>query len=216
MDSSLRDCGVQRGGVLAILGGLRGGMPAGSNLSLQIAYKREKEAKRRMARSSPFVALVDQMVEQERADVSAAKEKKSALAGGQENDAVDYSRREPVPPSEEGLLVSCLYQYSRLGWAIHLNVTSKVWWEAFITLNIAGVGVTTGLSLDGADEDDATAAAIEVVTNITFYVFIIEALLKIISYGPRPQHYFLAPDGKPRRSQTTTDIQVQPFLLHFH
>ena len=69
--------------------------------------------------------------------------------------------------------------------------------ECFIVLNILGVGVTTGLGLELEKGDTSgVAATIDVVTVVTFYVFILEAVLKIVAYGPNPHHYFLAPDGE--------------------
>jgi hypothetical protein len=78
-------------------------------------------------------------------------------------------------------------------------VTSTPAFEAFIMANIFAVGVTTGLSLNG-DADPATspavAAAVDSVTAVTFYVFLVEAALKVVACGPAPWHYFTAPDGE--------------------
>jgi len=79
------------------------------------------------------------------------------------------------------------------------QVTSTPYFEAFIMLNIFAVGITTGLSLNG-DADPITSPrvsyAVEWVTQITFVVFIVEAALKIVAYGPVPWHYFTSPNGE--------------------
>ena len=59
------------------------------------------------------------------------------------------------------------------------------------------VAVTTGLSLNGEDANNLSLAkGIRHITNITFYVFIVEAVLKFVSFGVKPHHFFIAPHGE--------------------
>jgi len=115
-----------------------------------------------------------------------------------------FTRRPPLPlndpPSgqnEHPLLVRLQHAYLRGAWFLHERVTSTPYFESFIVLNILAVGVTTGLSLNPANQNQpGVVTAVDVVTAITFYVFILEALLKIVAYGPHPLHYFTAPKGE--------------------
>ena len=63
-ERTLRECGAQSGCVFeASLGrnyGLKGGMQG--SFAMQIAYKRDKESKRRLAEKSPFVSCISQVM----------------------------------------------------------------------------------------------------------------------------------------------------------
>jgi hypothetical protein len=88
------------------------------------------------------------------------------------------------------------YYYLSAAWWLHLHVTSSPLFEAFIMCNILAVAVSTGMSLNGADSEDIRVAAfVEWVNAITFVVFIVEATMKIVAFGPNPHHYFIAPFG---------------------
>ena len=56
LERSLKDAGVQQGAVLSITGRLAGG--TANTLAMRIAYKRDKEQKRKAAKDSKFVTLI--------------------------------------------------------------------------------------------------------------------------------------------------------------
>jgi len=68
-------------------------------------------------------------------------------------------------------------------------------------LNILAVGVTTGLSLENPPpgepgSDEAVTLVVDLITELTTGVFILEAVLKLVARGPHPEHYFTAPRGE--------------------
>ena len=116
--------------------------------------------------------------------------------------ALRYKRvpPDPNPPADpDDFWLNVEHKYLRFAWNLHAKVTSTPYFEAFIMLNIFAVGITTGLSLNGDADPDSSprvACAVDWVTQITFVVFIIEAILKIVAYGPVPWHYFTSPNGE--------------------
>lgn len=168
-------------------------------LAMQVAYRRAKEARKKKHHHSKFMSMIDSMASEER------------RAGGmlaEEADVVDpreqYERRPPPPLGApphgmraHPLLARLQHAYLRGAWALHQHVTSTPHFEAFIVLNILAVGTTTGLSLNPANQDQpAVVAFVDVVTNVTFDVFIVEAVLKLVAFGPHPLHYFTARNGE--------------------
>jgi hypothetical protein len=166
---------------------------------MQVAYRRAKEARKNKHHHSKFMSLIDSMAFEER------------RAGGmlaEEVDDVDakeqYERRPPpplgAPPpgiTAHPLLARLQHAYLRGAWALHQHVTSTPYFEAFIVLNILAVGITTGLSLNPANQNQpAVMVFVDTVTTITFDVFIVEAVLKLVAFGPHPLHYFTALNGE--------------------
>lgn len=168
-------------------------------LAMQVAYRRAKESRKKKHHHSPFMSMIESMASDEnrvgsmQADEELAKEIREK-----------FTRRPPppldAPPPglhEHSLSVRLQHAYLRGAWWLHQHVTSTPYFESFVVLNILAVGVTTGLSLNPANQNQpGVVTAVDVVTVVTFYVFILEAVLKIVAYGPHPLRYFTAPKGE--------------------
>jgi len=204
LGSTLREAGVQADGVLSVGCGLWGG----SELAMKIAYKRDKEHKRKNAKSSKFVSLIRELVEREEAAAEAEAKARGEAAQDEDYDAFARVPPPPFAPTPLGearaegrlgaeLRARALHGYLTLGWAVHTWCTRSFWFECFIMANILAVGASTGLSLNGEEDGSpAVATLVQVVNDVTMWVFVAEALLKLLSYGAQPLHYFTAPNGE--------------------
>jgi len=89
------------------------------------------------------------------------------------------------------------HDYLKFSWFVYDKITSQLWFEAFVLLNIVFVGVVTGLDLEFDKEDGEGHSNRDVhlisfyVSKITLGVFTIECILKIIAEGSQPWQYFI-------------------------
>ena len=123
------------------------------------------------------------------------KEKRKAAL--EEEEEVEIERTPPVrPPAIAGLGDRLCFQYLRIAWWIHSKVVSSSFFEGFIMLCIIAVGVTTGLDVNDEDENNMNVRRfVNIVQWVTFVVFVVECVLKIVAQGARPQQYFFAKNG---------------------
>lgn len=62
-------------------------------------------------------------------------------------------------------------------------------------INIALIGVATGLDLESGGRSSSVALFVDLTTILTMVVFTCECVLKIIAEAYRPQDYFLDPEN---------------------
>eukprot|EP00615_Pteridomonas_danica_P011765 CAMPEP_0114346930 /NCGR_PEP_ID=MMETSP0101-20121206/13474_1 /TAXON_ID=38822 ORGANISM="Pteridomonas danica, Strain PT" /NCGR_SAMPLE_ID=MMETSP0101 /ASSEMBLY_ACC=CAM_ASM_000211 /LENGTH=1430 /DNA_ID=CAMNT_0001483895 /DNA_START=53 /DNA_END=4345 /DNA_ORIENTATION=+ len=86
--------------------------------------------------------------------------------------------------------------YNRIAWFVYSKITSQVWFEVVILVNILCIGAATGIDLEN-NGDPSTALLVTTVSIITTTVFTFECIFKIVAEGYEPMIYFTDPeDGK--------------------
>ena len=66
------------------------------------------------------------------------------------------------------------YVYLQAGWLVYKHVTSRLWFEIFILLNILLIGLFTGLDLEANGEDPAIRTGMQYVSATTTASFTLE------------------------------------------
>jgi len=193
---TLEESNIQKDGVLSISNTLLGGM-----MAVQIAYRRAQEARVQQpkAQKSAMIRAMAEIVYDDRVSGSKIGFGKSIQLEEEAEQFEEKFQRHPPQPTEtaNNVLTRVKYLYEKLAWWVHSKITSRSAFEVFIMINILAVAVTTGLSLNGEDANNLSLAkGIRHTTNITFYVFIVEAALKFVSFGVKPHHFFIAPHGE--------------------
>lgn len=91
------------------------------------------------------------------------------------------------------MLSWALYYYDTLAFKVHHRFATNPWFDGFIMINILCVGVGIYIGLSEADQSSASAATfLRVTDSLTFWIFLFEAGVKIMSCGSKPWVYFLA------------------------
>lgn len=95
-----------------------------------------------------------------------------------------------APPSSTPGRSNCALVYDTFAFYLNTWVVQTPVFDGFIFLNIVAVGVATGLNLNGAGKESASMERmLHFVEWMTFWVFIGEAILKIVACGSRPWLY---------------------------
>ena len=112
-----------------------------------------------------------------------------------ENDraAAPRALRETVRHRKERILHRDGHLYPQIAWFIFENVTSKLWFETFILVNILLIGISTGLELENHGRAAWVTTVNSVVSITTLIVFTLECILKIVAEGYEPMKYFMDP-----------------------
>ena len=80
--------------------------------------------------------------------------------------------------------------YQRFAWQVTSKVTTTVWFESFVMLNILLIGAATGLDLENNGRDAWCVVFTNIVGGVTSAVFTVEVVLKIMAEGREPLNYF--------------------------
>jgi len=169
-------------------------------IGARIAYKKAKEASvrskaKKQNKHSELIGVISELLNSEEETFS----KKKALFDNEAQKAnalgTFYEIEKPVLVSDATFIDKCSFRYLELSWFVKEHITTSSWFEGFILVCILSVAVSTGLSLDGYDSNPSVKKFDYWVANITFYVFVLEVILKLISFGKKPYVYFVDKGG---------------------
>ena len=157
--------------------------------ALKIVVETERKKRKKSGKHSRFEKYLDGLV----ADTKALLKEDERAAEHAREWRLHYHSAPPQWPTscEDGGDPYVLYYYDSFAYFLNQRIVQTHWFDGFIFLNIIAVGIATGLELNGAGDNSRTTATVLYLADwATFWVFIGEALLKIIACGSRPWLYF--------------------------
>jgi voltage-gated sodium channel len=102
-----------------------------------------------------------------------------------------------VYTAKEAELAGSKDRYDQVAWWVYSKLTSRPWFEAFVMFNILLIGISTGVDLEtnGGAGSPGIQLFIELTASLTFVVFSVECVLKLIAESWHVERYFQDPEN---------------------
>lgn len=153
---------------------------------MRIVVDRERDKKKNRTDRTRFERFISGLVQDTMKMLEEDKVKRDQKAEWCDT----YYMALPELPTSPSNWAGFLYHYDTCAFYLNHWIVQTSLFDLFICLNIIAVGVAVGMSLNGYGDQHATVAiGIEVIETSTFWVFIVEAVLKIVACGTRPWIY---------------------------